>query len=151
TRVQSASVCRCDLQFGGGSIRNLGADDRTRHDPQRRWTNRPRYEPCPPGRLVPHKETIMAILRPLVFATFFTATAIAASAQAQAQSEGNKTITKQNKVTATVTIRAIDQATRSITLRSENGDEDTFTVGPDVERFNQLKVGDKIRVTYYEA
>ena len=40
------------------------------------------------------------------------------------QSQADKTVTKQNQVTVTATIKAIDQATRSITLRSENGDED---------------------------
>src|SRR5580765_2188643 len=68
-----------------------------------------------------------------------------------AQSQAGKTVTKENAVTATATIRAIDQATRSITLRTEKGDEDTFTVGPEVTRFDQLKVGDTIRATYYEA
>jgi Cu/Ag efflux protein CusF len=67
------------------------------------------------------------------------------------QSEGDKTVTKQNKVTATASIKAIDPASRSVTLRAENGDEDTFTVGPDVTRFNELNVGDKIRATYYES
>jgi Cu/Ag efflux protein CusF len=62
-----------------------------------------------------------------------------------------KPVVKENQVTATATIKAIDQATRSITLRAENGDEDTFTVGPAVERFNQLKAGDVIRVTYMES
>src|SRR5262245_59502961 len=70
---------------------------------------------------------------------------------ATAQTQGGKTVTKQNQATAIVTIQAIDPATRSITLRAENGDEDTFTVGPEVKRFNELKVGDKIRATYYEA
>ena len=60
-------------------------------------------------------------------------------------------ITKQNQVTATATIKAIDPATRSITLRTDNGDEDTFTVGPAVTRFDQLKVGDTIRATYTES
>jgi len=68
-----------------------------------------------------------------------------------AQDQTGKTVTKENAVTATATIRAIDQATRSITLRTEKGDEDTFTVGPEVTRFDQLKVGDTIRATYYEA
>ena len=70
---------------------------------------------------------------------------------AAAQSQADKAVTKQNQVTVTATIKAIDQATRSITLRSENGDEDTFTVGPDVTRFNQLKAGDTIKATYYES
>jgi hypothetical protein len=68
-----------------------------------------------------------------------------------AQSPAGKTVTKQNAVTATATITAIDPATRSITLRGEKGDEDTFTAGPEVTRFAQLKVGDKIRATYYEG
>jgi len=69
-------------------------------------------------------------------------------AQAPAQ---DKTVTKQNEATATFTIKAIDQATRSVTLRQANGDEDTFTVGPEVTRFNQLKVGDTIKATYHES
>ena len=67
------------------------------------------------------------------------------------QSQADKTVTKQNQVTVTATIKAIDQATRSITLRSENGDEDTFTVSPDVTRFKELKAGDTIKATYYES
>lgn len=86
------------------------------------------------------------MLKALVCASLLMAP-LAASAQNQA----DKTVTKQNQVTATVTIRAIDQATRSITVRAENGDEDTFTVGPEVRRFNELKVGDKIKATYYES
>ena len=73
------------------------------------------------------------------------------STAASAQTAPDKTVTKQNKVTATATITAIDQATRSVTLRSPNGDEDTFTAGPEVTRFNQLKVGDTIKATYYES
>ena len=80
-----------------------------------------------------------------------TALPVLALAGPQAQAQGDKTVTKQNQVTATATIKAIDQTKRSITLRNENGDEDTFTVGPDVTRFNQLKVGDTIRATYYES
>ena len=75
----------------------------------------------------------------------------AAFAGVQAPEQAGKTVTKQNQVTATVTIKAIDPATRSITLRAENGDEDTFTVGPAVKRFDQLKAGDTIRATYYES
>lgn len=70
---------------------------------------------------------------------------------AAARSQVDKPVTRQNQLTATATIKAIDPATRSITLRTENGDEDTFTVGPDVTRFDQLKVGDTIRATYYES
>ena len=51
----------------------------------------------------------------------------------------------------TATIVAIDQAKRSVTLRYPNGDEDTFTVGPEVKRFAELKKGDTIKATYTES
>ena len=88
------------------------------------------------------------MLKSLAFASLLVLAPMAADAQ---QGQGDKTVTKQNKVTSTARIQAIDQATRSITLRAENGDEDTFTVGPEVTRFNQLKVGDTIRATYFES
>jgi Cu/Ag efflux protein CusF len=91
----------------------------------------------------------------IVFVALLAMLSAVVVARAQTQPPGAqtepKTVTKQNQVTATATIKAIDPATRSITLRAENGDEDTFTVGPDVTRFDQLKVGDTIRATYYES
>jgi Cu/Ag efflux protein CusF len=84
-------------------------------------------------------------------AALFVAAPAGAQSQAPAQGQAGKSVTKQNKVTATATIKAIDPKTRSITLRTEKGDEDTFTVGPEVTRFDQLKVGDTIKATYYEA
>src|SRR6188508_1556907 len=84
-----------------------------------------------------------------VFVALLATLPVVTSAAAQGQSP--QPITKQQEVTATATIKAIDAATRSITLRTENGDEDTFTVGPAVTRFNQLKVGDTIKASYYES
>ena len=60
-------------------------------------------------------------------------------------------MTKGGTVTATATIQAIDHATRSVTLRNDKGEEDTFVAGPEVQRFNELKVGDTIRLTYHES
>ena len=62
-----------------------------------------------------------------------------------------QTVTRQDQVTETATITAIDKGSRSVTLQAANGDRKTFTVGPAVTRFNQLKVGDVIRATYYES
>ena len=81
----------------------------------------------------------------LVLVALLAALPVVTSAASQAP------ITKESEVTATATIKALDPATRSVTLRAENGDEDTFTVGPAVTRYDQLKVGDTIKVTYYEA
>jgi Cu/Ag efflux protein CusF len=38
-----------------------------------------------------------------------------------------------------------------VTLRDDQGNEDSFSVGPTVERFNELKVGQKVNFTYYES
>ena len=53
------------------------------------------------------------------------------------------------KVTATIT--AIDKATRDITLKGPQGNEVTVTAGPEVKKFDSLKVGDQVDVQYVEA
>jgi Cu/Ag efflux protein CusF len=80
----------------------------------------------------------------IVLATTALITAPAFAAQ--------KPITKMGEtITATSTIQAIDQTGRTITLRAEDGTEDTFWVPPEVKRFSDLKVGDKVRARYYES
>jgi hypothetical protein len=56
-----------------------------------------------------------------------------------------------DKTTATVTIQQIDSTKRLVTYRSADGTEDTVYAGPDFTRFNELKVGDKVHITYYES
>ena len=65
--------------------------------------------------------------------------------------EAGQTVTKSDSVSATATIQAIDKANRLVTLRDEKGHEDTMQVGPAMKRFDELKVGDKVKVTYYES
>lgn len=65
--------------------------------------------------------------------------------------EAGQTVTKSESVSATVTIQAIDKANRLVTLRDEKGAEDTMVVGPAMTRFDELKVGDKVKVTYTES
>ncbi len=62
-----------------------------------------------------------------------------------------QTVTKTDTVTATATIQAIDATNRLVTIKAEDGVEDTIYAGPEVQRFNELKVGDKIKVRYYES
>jgi hypothetical protein len=64
---------------------------------------------------------------------------------------GQQPITKGTTVRTTATIQAIDSTTRMITLRTKDGEEDSFRAGPDVTRFNELKVGDTIDITYIES
>jgi len=77
--------------------------------------------------------------------------ALAVSLAAATAVAAQEPITKTQSVTATATIQAIDSTGRAITLRDEKGNEDSFTVGPGVKRFSELKVGDKVKFTYYES
>ena len=52
--------------------------------------------------------------------------------------------------TVTVTIEAIDQSTRTMTVKDAQGVYETLEVPPAFTRFKELKVGDKITARYYE-
>ena len=68
-----------------------------------------------------------------------------------AAESGQPAITKGTSMSSTATILAIDTTARMITLRDSSGLEDVYTVGPEVQRFNELKVGDSVKTTYYES
>jgi hypothetical protein len=53
-------------------------------------------------------------------------------------------------VTVTVTIEAIESATRTLTVKNDKGLYETIQVPPEVKRFSELKVGDKITARYYD-
>jgi Cu/Ag efflux protein CusF len=54
-------------------------------------------------------------------------------------------------VKATGTITAIDAATRVVTLKGDGGKVVSITAGPEVKRFAELKVGDKVTLEYLQA
>jgi Cu/Ag efflux protein CusF len=60
-------------------------------------------------------------------------------------------ITRAQSVSGTATIQAIDSKARTVTLRDEQGQQETYTVGPQVKRFDEFKVGDKVKISYYES
>jgi hypothetical protein len=66
--------------------------------------------------------------------------------QAAAQS---KTLQGETR-TITATVEAIDAQTRTLTLKGPEGNYVDVEAGPDVKRFNEIKVGDKITARYYE-
>ncbi|QET06573.1 hypothetical protein FOB72_20235 [Cupriavidus pauculus] len=53
--------------------------------------------------------------------------------------------------TAVATITAIDAPNRRITLKTPQGRVMDMTVGPEARNFEQLRVGDKVTVSYQEA
>jgi hypothetical protein len=60
---------------------------------------------------------------------------------------GNAMSSSQSE-TATVTVRSIDPASRHIVVMSPTGDLVSLKVPAEVQNFDQMKVGDKIKATY---
>jgi Cu/Ag efflux protein CusF len=65
----------------------------------------------------------------------------------QAQTNFSKRRAQEVSVTATVT--AIDYTTREVTLKGPLGNVVTFTVDKQVQRLNEIKVGDNVTAEYY--
>ncbi len=62
---------------------------------------------------------------------------------------GKAEAVRKQMVSATVT--AVDKATRKITLKGPDGQVQTFTAGPQVKRFDEIAVGDTIKVEFEEG
>jgi Cu/Ag efflux protein CusF len=76
-----------------------------------------------------------------------SAAILACTAVAQAQ----KAVTQGAEISETVTVEAIDYKARLVTLKDSDGFSDTVYAGPEVKRFDELKVGDKVTFRYYES
>lgn len=79
-------------------------------------------------------------------ATFAAALVLAACA-----APPPKPVSQENLVQRTATVESIDQASRLVTLRGEDGSATTLLVSEEVRNLPQVKTGDKVTVSYYEA
>jgi hypothetical protein len=61
----------------------------------------------------------------------------------------SRTVTSEVR-TETGTVEAIEAATRTVTIKKADGTYVTTVAGPDIKRFGEVKVGDKITARYYE-
>src|SRR4051812_11559106 len=57
----------------------------------------------------------------------------------------------EQKQTMTATVEAVDPKTRMVTLRGNGGESATFRAGEKVRNLDQVKVGDRVAVDYYES
>ena len=57
-------------------------------------------------------------------------------------------VTKTTSVTVTATIESLDRTARTITFKDQDGNLGTVFAGPEVKRYDELKVGDKVTFTY---
>jgi Cu/Ag efflux protein CusF len=77
---------------------------------------------------------------------FIVATCVGAMA-ALAQ----KPVERAGDVSKTATITAINHSTRVVTLKDDQGHVEDILCGPEVKRFDELKVGDSVTFTYHAA
>lgn len=64
---------------------------------------------------------------------------------------GQPKVLKENMKTVTATVESIDLATRAVTLKGPDGKVMGLKVSEEVKNLPQVKVGDKVTVTYYES
>jgi hypothetical protein len=73
----------------------------------------------------------------------------AAVAEGEAAAPKGEAVMASVEVTATVT--RIDQATREVTVKTDDGVEHSFVAGDDVRNLAQVKAGDRITLAYTEG
>ncbi len=62
-----------------------------------------------------------------------------------------KPVTQTDAVEVTAKIEAIDHNARTVTLKDKEGETETIYCGPEVKRFDELKVGDTVTFRYTES
>src|SRR5262245_45090918 len=86
---------------------------------------------------------VMAVAGKAIATAVLLASSVALSAQ---------TVNKPGEtIKRTVTIQQIDSTNRLLTYKSEDGSEVTIWAPPAMARFNELKVGDRVSLTYYDS
>ena len=85
-------------------------------------------------------------MKRLVVAVISAAVLVAMARTAMAQA---KTVHSEMK-TETATVEAIETSTRTVTLKRPDGTFVQTVAGPDIKRFEEVKVGDTVNVRYYE-
>ena len=78
----------------------------------------------------------------MIAATVLVSTAHTAMAQ-------SKTVSSEMR-TETAVVEAIQADTRTVTLKKPDGTFVSVVAGPDIKRFAEIKVGDKVNARYYE-
>jgi Cu/Ag efflux protein CusF len=93
----------------------------------------------------------MTVMRSFKATWMFVVVGIAGLVASPVPAGAQKPVTQGAQITETFTIDAIDYKSRLVTLRDAKGETETIYCGPEVERFNALKVGDKVTFRYYES
>ena len=85
-------------------------------------------------------------MKRFVVGTIALAVLLSTASTAMAQA---KTV-KSEMRTDTAAVEAIDAPSRTVTLRRSDGTVVTIVAGPEIKRFEEVKIGDKVTARYYE-
>ena len=85
------------------------------------------------------------------FRTIAAAALISLLSITNAQAQDTKGQIVVASVTTTATVTKINQKTREVTIKTEDGKEHSFIASEDVKNLAQVKKGDLITITYSEA
>jgi hypothetical protein len=88
----------------------------------------------------------MKTFNAMAFTSALAASALLTASMVAAQS---RTI-EGDSISVTVTIEAIEQSSRILTVKDDEGFYETIQAPPEMKRFSELKVGDKITARYYD-
>ena len=74
-----------------------------------------------------------------------------AATPAKPAAEKSAPFTKEALHQMSATVEAISMATREVTLKGKDGQVQTIKVGPEARNLDQVHVGDRVTVSYYES
>jgi len=64
---------------------------------------------------------------------------------------GQEKVARAGNISKTATITAIDHTKRIVSLKDAQGNVEDIHAGPEIKRFNELKVGDSVTFSYHAA
>ncbi|HUK82656.1 MAG TPA: hypothetical protein VLZ12_08515 [Verrucomicrobiae bacterium] len=91
---------------------------------------------------------MIALLPAVVLAFAGSANGQEPAAKGQGGAEG---AIEASAIHVTATVVAVDAAKRTVSVVGPLGRTNTYTCGPAVRNFNQIKVGDKVKATFVES
>jgi len=87
----------------------------------------------------------------LVLVLFSLSVGGGAMAQEKAPTKAKPEVKRENVVTLTGTVEAVDVASRVVTIKGSKGRTVDLKVGEEAKNLDQVKVGDKVVAKYYES
>ena len=90
-------------------------------------------------------------MNPRLLSTLAFTTALALGVSSGARLHAQRPVSQTSIVSQTFTIEAIDHSKRIVTLKNQAGFSTDLYCGPEVQRFDALKVGDRVTFQFHES